>query len=163
MSADNMRYRYGETNPVQADVATGQQVNIGDLAGYSGNTVTRAADTAWAGSLAATQAAFAAEFLGVSGQRKMANVPNCGPGGGDANKIRIATTGVFEYAIQSGTYALGTLVGPDKDVGNSLLSQQVVPVSDTAHAIGKITAQYDAATTAVKVKVLTKVAAPIGA
>jgi hypothetical protein len=160
MASDNFRYRYGENQPVEVTVATAQQVNIGDLVSQESNTLKRAEDETWTGTLSGTQVNFVASFMGVSGQRKNANATQPGTGGGPPGTVRVDTAGVFEFDCTSATFQVGDLVGPDA-ASNALLSQQVVAVSAKANAIGRVTeSARDAngnpiAQTKVKVRIFT--------
>ncbi|MFN3628088.1 MAG: ABC transporter substrate-binding protein [Parvibaculum sp.] len=127
MASDSYRYRYGETSPSAAVIATSQQANVGDLVAYNSSTITRAEDQAWNSTLSQTQTDFVAKFLGVSAQRKNANQTQPGTGGGPAGFVRVDTGGVFEFACASATFNVGDLVGCAKDTGNALLSQTVRP------------------------------------
>lgn len=148
------QYVLGATAPAIVTVATAKAVATGDLVGMSGGTLVRAEDTAWDTNLATTQTAFAALFLGVSAQRKDANVARV-PGNSEDNVIRVDTTGVFEYDCASASFAVGDLVGPAKDTGNALLSNKVVSVASEAYAIGRVWEATSSATR-VKVKILSK-------
>ena len=123
--ADTMRWRYGDTNPVVTKpITSGVTIEIGDLVGQdSSGNITPAAALAWTTDLPTTQTAFHGTFLGVAMQRS---------GSTDTDPIRVATSGVFEMACASATFNIGDLVGPDKNVGNLLLSQQVVAVVPAA-------------------------------
>ena len=138
MASDLFRYRYGETQPVEAIVATNQQANIGDLVAYESSTLVRAEDQAWNTSLLQTQTDFVASFLGVCAQRKDTGKTQPGTGGGPAGFVRVDTTGVFEFDCASATFNIGDLVGPAKDTGNNLLSQKVVAVGSKVAAIGRV-------------------------
>jgi hypothetical protein len=100
--ADTFRYVYGDTNPVMAAVASATVIEVGDLVYLSSGAALPASALADAGTKAQNQEAFHDLFLGVSEQRSRA---------GDADPIRVATTGTFEFDIASATLALGALVG----------------------------------------------------
>jgi hypothetical protein len=152
--ADNMRWRYGDTNPVVAPVDSATVIEIGDLvyldtddakpAGYDANG--DGTGDLWNTNLATTQEAFHDKFLGVAMQRSRA---------GDTEAIRVATTGVFEFDCVSATYELGTLVSPDQTGGNNLRSQQVRAVTGSQHnlALGRVTKRLGTAGTRVLVDV----------
>jgi hypothetical protein len=150
MASDSFRYRYGETSPSEAVIATAQAANIGDLVAYNSSTITRAEDQAWNSSTLQTQTDFVAKFLGVSAQRKLATATQPGTGGGPAGFIRVDTAGVFEFDCASATFQVGDLVGPAKDTGNALLSQTVVAVATKAPAVGRV---VEGGTSLTKVKV----------
>jgi len=76
-----MRWRYGDTNPVIADVLAETVIEIGDLVWQDDGDVKPAA-------LATDPEDFGASFLGVAMQRSRH---------GENHSIRVATTGVFEF------------------------------------------------------------------
>lgn len=147
------RWLYDDNHPVIAPVATAQAVTVGDLIGTdSAGTSYRAEDQTWDTSLAVTQAAFVAAFLGVSGQTKAANAVR--PYGNSAdNTLRVDTAGVFEFDCASATFKINAAVGPAKAAGNALLSQTVVGVGSDTLAIGHV---VEAGTSLTRVKVRIK-------
>lgn len=147
-------YVRGETCPIIAPVATATAVAIGDLVGISSGNVVRAEDVAWDTDLATTQTAFVNIFLGVSAQRKVANVARVDANGQD-NRIRVDSEGIFEFDCASASFAVGALVGPAKQTGNALESQKVVSVATEGLAIGRV-AEATSSATKVKVKILSK-------
>ena len=141
--ADTFRYRFGETNPVQAARKAGATgaVEIGDLCWLDdadGYTVKPAGQlvNAWA-DLGGAQSAFVAKFLGVSGQRWDGTTKTTGSSDGD---LRIDTEGIFEFDCAAGsTFNVGDLVGPALiAAGNGLESQKVVKVTPKANAVGRV-------------------------
>jgi hypothetical protein len=146
--ADQMRWRYGDTNPViSKPVAASTVIEIGDLVEMSaGGDVTPAKDRAWTTDLPTTQGNFHNTFLGVATQRSRA---------GDVEAIRVATTGVFEFECAAATFELGTLVAPAKQSGNALENQKVVALAagNENKAIGRVAKRYAASTTRVLVHV----------
>jgi hypothetical protein len=120
---NTMRWRYGETNPVVLRVASATVIEIGDLV-YLDTTAKPAGALAYGASLAATQEAFHDAFAGVAMQQSRA---------GDTQDIRVATTGVFEFACASATFDVGARVGADDNAGGTaLLNQQVIAVAGTS-------------------------------
>lgn len=94
---DVMRWRYGETSPVVAQVAKDSEVCIGDIVYYWNDVVYPATEicavmNGVSSSLDSESLARTVEkkFLGVAMQRSSA---------GDETPIRIATTGVFEFDL----------------------------------------------------------------
>lgn len=119
--ANTMRWRYGETNPVVMPVLSATVIEIGDLVYLDTGTVKPAGALAYGASLAATQESFHDKFVGVAMQQSR---------GGDAQDIRVATTGVFEFAAASATFDVGARIGADDNVaGNALVNQQVIAVN----------------------------------
>jgi hypothetical protein len=128
-----MRWRYGDTNPVIAPVASGTVIEIGDMLYQSAGNALPAAAQADQGGNPANQQCFAGNFLGVAMQRSRAF---------DTDPIRVATTGVFEMDCLGGTFELGNLMGADVNTSSpGLLNQQVAPVSGAQYAIGRIARQ----------------------
>ena len=146
------KYVRGETDPMVVPVATATAVAVGDIVGISSGNVVRAEDETWNTDLATTQAAFVPKFLGVSGQRKIANEARV-MGNGQDNRIRIDTQGIWEFDCASANFAVGDLVGCAKQTGNALESQKVVAVATENLAVGRV-AEAGTSVTKVKVQVL---------
>lgn len=145
-------YQHGETRPRVCPVQTAQAVEVGDLVGLSSGNVVRAEDETWTTDLATTQALFAARFLGVAGQRKVANVAK--PYGNSTdNRMRVDTGGVYKFTCASASFAVGALVGPAKQSGDYLESQKVAAVADQRLAIGRVV-QATSSETTVLVEIL---------
>lgn len=125
-------WQRGATNPVVTKaVPTANVIQVGDLVATEAadDDPYAAADETWDTDLATTQENFHDRFLGVAMQRSR---------NGDTDAIRVATSGVFEFDCASDTYFHGQLVGPDKDTGNALLSQQVEDVATANLAVGRV-------------------------
>ncbi|MBN2476908.1 MAG: hypothetical protein JXB62_20035 [Pirellulales bacterium] len=143
--SDTMRWRYGDTNPVVAAVDSATVIEIGDLLWQDTDDARPASDQADQGSESANQELFAGSFLGVAMQRSRS---------GDTAPIRVATTGVFELDCPSGSFELGTLIGLDENAaGDGLLDQQVVTVTQSSRAIGRVAKREPGAATRVLVDV----------
>lgn len=144
--ADNMRWRYGDTQPVVSKpVASATVIEIGDLVetDSSGNVTPASAHT-WNTDLATTQGEFQDSFLGVAMQKSR---------NGDTSPIRVATAGVFEFECASASFELGALIGPAKQTGNALENQKVAAVGGEGLAIGRV-ARRSASETKVLVEVV---------
>ena len=143
--SDKMRWRYGDTNPVEAAVDSDTVIEIGDLVWQDTDDAKPASamDTSKLSNPKAEQ--FALAFLGVAMQRSRAV---------DTSPIRVATSGVFEFDCPRGTFELGDLVGADENAaGTALLDQQVAKVSASKYAIGRIAKRQPSATTSVLVDI----------
>src|ERR1051326_8184484 len=115
---DTMRWRYGDTNPVVLPVASATVIEIGDLVWLDTDNAKSASLSTFGANLAAAQETFHDKFAGVAMQRSRA---------GDADPVRVATTGVFEYDCASATFEVGARIGLDANAGGTaLLNQQVV-------------------------------------
>ena len=127
--ANNMRWRYGDTNPVVMSVQSGDAIEIGDiLYGQSGDA--RPASTAQdMGDETTNQELLHTTFLGIAMQSSPV---------GDTSPIRVATTGVFEFNCPTTTYDVGDLMGgSENSAGNALENQKVKNVLAIALAIGR--------------------------
>jgi len=142
------RYLYGETNPVSAGIQTADAINVGDLVSYGMGNVYKASEATWTTDLATTQTNFAAAFLGVSGQKKLAGESRV-HGNSTDNIIRIDCSGVYEFSCVNASYEIGQWIGAAKDSGNALLNDTVAAVSTSAKAIGICVE----ATTGTKIKI----------
>ena len=136
---DKMRWRYGDTNPVIAAVDSTTVIEIGDLVYLDTDDAKPASLQADQGTEADNQALFADNFLGVAMQRSRS---------GDADPIRVATTGVFEFDCPSSTFELGDLVGVDEaSSGTALENQQIASVATANYAIARVARRAPVATT----------------
>jgi len=143
--SDKMRWRWGDTNPVVAAVNSATEIAIGDLVWQDSDDAKPASDQSDQGDESSNQQEFAANFLGVAMQRSRA---------GDTTPIRVATTGVFEYACPSSSFELGDMVGPDENTGgDALLDQQVVAVATPGRAVGRVARREPAAATSVLIDI----------
>ena len=131
--SDNLRWRYGETNPVVTKpIASATVIEIGDLVEMAADgTVTPASAHTWNTDLATTQNEFQDTHLGVAMQRSR---------NGDTQPIRVATSGVFEFDCASATFELGALVGPAKQTGNALENQKIIALTagNENKAVGRV-------------------------
>jgi len=147
--SDNMRWRYGDTNPVVAAVDSATVIEIGDNVYQNTDDAKPASDYTYADGLNATQDAIADEYLGVAMQRSRA---------ADTDDIRVATSGVFEFTCASSTFELGDVVGlDDNSDGDELEDQKVITVTDAARAIGTVAKRVATAATTVLVAIKSNV------
>jgi len=129
--ANVMRWRYGDTNPVMLAVDEATVIEIGDLVFFDTDDVKPAASSTYGASLAAAQETFHDKFAGVAMQASA---------DGQTAPIRVATTGVFEFAQASATVQVGARMGMDDNaMADALLNQQVISVSasNPERAIGR--------------------------
>jgi hypothetical protein len=142
-----MRWRYGETNPVQMAVDSATVIEIGDLVWLDSDDAKNAAALAWDTDLETTQEEFHDNFLGVAMQASPA---------GETDSIRVATSGVFELDTAAASYEVGDLVGPDDDATPLLVDQQVIAVAGAELAVGRV-AKTAASATSVLVSITSTV------
>lgn len=147
----NFRWRWGETNPVVANVASETVVHIGDLLWLNRNTgnVQPASEHTFSGSLSATQVQFTTGFIGVAMQAS--------PAGSDT-PIRIATSGTFQFESVGATPRLGQFAGSTNGgSGNSLRNQTLTTVSSASAAVGRVVHTQGVETGTVFVAILSAV------
>ena len=143
--SDKMRWRYGDTNPVVANVATTTVIEIGDLLWQDTDNAKPAAMLPDRGSKAANQEAFAANFLGVAMTRSRQ---------GEIAPVRVATTGVIELDCPSSTFELGDLMSVDSAAaGAPLLNQQAIKTAASRYAVGRVAKRQPLAGTGVLVDI----------
>lgn len=127
--ASTMRWRYGDTSPVMIPVDAATVIEIGDLLWLDDDDAKPASAVEDQGTENGNQQIFHDGFAGVAMQASAA---------GDAEPIRVATSGVFEFDCLSTTLEVGDLMGPDENAGGTaLLNQTVAKVSDPSEAIGR--------------------------
>jgi hypothetical protein len=144
--ADVLRWRYGDTNPVMAPVDSATVIEIGDLVYLETDDVRPASAQADQLTEAANQELFHDKFLGVAMQRSPA---------GDVRPIRVATTGVFEFACLSATFEIGALAGSDEAASGTALENQVVATVATPNlAVGRVVRRVNPADTRVLVDIV---------
>lgn len=147
--ANTMRWRYGDTNPVQLPVGAPDSVEIGDLVYLDSAAAKPASALADQGTPVANQSTFQDSFVGVAMQASPS---------GTASTIRIATTGVFEFECDATTLALGDLLGAAPDVsGGALLNQKLEPGVAASSALGRCARQAITASTKVLVDITSTV------
>jgi hypothetical protein len=153
---DKMRWRYGDTNPVIAAVDAETVIEIGDLLWLDGDDAKPSSlingDAQFdlpheqrAEIIVRMQYEFADRFLGVAMQRSRS---------GEADPLRVATTGVFELDCPSGTFELGDLVAAKENAGGTaLLNQQEGKAAAAKYAIGRIAKRESSDCTSVLVDI----------
>ena len=142
---NKMRWRYGDTNPVQLPVDSNSVIEIGDLVYLDTDDAKPASAQADGGSLAANQESFHDAFVGVAMQSSTE---------GDTSPIRVATSGVFEFDTASGTFELGDLIGAVENAGGTaLVSQSVAGVAAPNLAVGRCARRVASADTRVLVSI----------
>jgi hypothetical protein len=147
--ASTMRWRYGDTSPVMMPVDAATVIEIGDLLYYDTDDAKPAAAMPDQGTEGGNQQLFHDLFAGVAMQASAA---------GDADPIRVATTGVFEFDCVSAAVEIGDLLGGDENVGGTaLLNQTVVEVTNANAAVGRCAKRVNPAGTRVLVDIVSSV------
>lgn len=147
--ANLLRWRYGETNPVMLPVDSATVIEIGDLVWLDTDDVKPASAQADQLTEAANQELFHDKFAGVAMQHSRA---------GDTDPLRVATTGVFEFAVASGTYEVGQLFGAEEQSnGTQLENQKVDDVATANLAIGRCAKRVNPADTRVLVDIVSTI------
>lgn len=139
---DEMRWKYGDTNPVSVAVQSATVIEVGDMVMLASGFAVPFSAQADLGTKAQNQEGAHDLFIGISMSRSRA---------GDTAPITVATTGVFEMRAVSASYALGALVGPagtgaGEAVGVS--NDTVEAVATPNLAVGRIARASGTATTA---------------
>lgn len=144
--SDKIRWRYGDENHVKAAVHADTVIEIGDILYQDDDNAKPASDQADQLNLAINQGLLVCAFLGVAKQRSRND---------DANPIRVATTGVFEFdCILSRPVELGDLMGVDEpESGIGLTNQTVAVVDACRRAIGRVTKREPVGATSVYVDI----------
>jgi hypothetical protein len=126
-------------------------VNIGDLLYWDAANHVPRPFSALADQLsaAAQQAALAPLFLGVANSARLASDALV------ATALRILTDGIWEFACDSATFEPGDYVGASYNT-NIARDQQVAKVGTASLAIGRAVKRYSAATTKVKVRLMSR-------
>ena len=147
--SNTMRWRYGDTSPVMLPVDSATVIEIGDMVYLDTDDAKPASAQADQSTEAANQALFHNKFAGVAMQRSRA---------GDTDPIRVATTGVFEFATAAATYEVGALVGADEaGSGTALEDQQVAGVAGAQYAVGRCAKRVNPADAKVLVDIVSTV------
>lgn len=133
--ANRLRFRSGQVQLVKVRVDSGTVIEAGDLVYLDVDDVKPASDYPWDTNLVTTQASFAAVFLGVAHQPSAA-------GDTESVSVDVSPLSVYEFDIQSATYELGDLLGPDENA-SALMSQQLEAVGASGDAIARAV-QYKA-------------------
>jgi hypothetical protein len=146
------QFMTGVARPYTAPVALATAILNGDLVALVANLIVNAAGFTWTTDLATTQTNFAAAFLGVAMQTKVANVARIYGNSEDLTiGVDVGGTNDWEYDCTAATYNVGDLVGPAKDTGNNLLSQRVEAVPTEARAIARVSRATAANATRVRI------------
>ena len=151
--ADKMRWRYGDTDSVDATVKSATIIEIGDILWQDpedGNAKP-ASIIGHDKTLFAQQGLVAHHFLGVAMQRSRS---------GDTNPIRVATTGAFEFEFDclEGGICLGDFIGVSaNNAAGILFNQRVHPVTDHTIAIGRVAKRQPTAATSVFVDIRSRI------
>lgn len=147
--ASTMRWRYGDTSPVMMPVDAATVIEIGDLVYYDVDDAKPASSMPDQGTENGNQQLFHDLFAGVAMQASAA---------GDADPIRVATSGVFEFDCVSTTLEIGDLLGGDENVaGTALLNQTVSKVTNANAGVGRCARRVNPAGTRVLVDIVSSV------
>lgn len=131
--SNDFTFRSGQRQLFKYGVASVTVVEIGDMLSLntSDEEVKPASDFTWNSNLATTQAGFADVFLGIAVEKSAS---------GDTADISvdISADSVYEFAVSSAAYKIGTTLGPAKASGNALVNQTLasaVAASSVARAV----------------------------
>ena len=147
--SDNQRHRQEYHKPRYFPVTSAVVIEAGDLLYWdSTNSTVKPASSISYSSLAQAQEDFAADFVGMAGDRSR---------DGDTDDIQVDTAGIAEFECASTTFEIGDMVGVDDNSGGAALEdQKVIAVSSSDLAIGRVTKRYSSSTTSVRVELFPK-------
>lgn len=142
--ANRYSFRSGQRQLVKAAVDSATVIEVGDMVWLDTDDVKPAADFTWDTDLETTQAAFAAQFLGIA-------VESSAAGDTAPISVDVSPVSVYEYDVASGTYEIGTPLGPDKATGDNIVSQ-VLETAVAASSVARAVERKTAASTALRVQ-----------
>lgn len=137
--SNKLRFRSGQVELHKVRVDSSTVIEAGDLVWLDTNDAKPAADFTWTTDLATTQGNFAAVFLGVAHQ-------SSAEGETDDISVDLSPLSVYEFDVDSTTYEVGGLLGPD-NLSTALTNQRLTTVGSGALAIGRA-AEYKSAASA---------------
>ena len=147
--ANQMRWRYGDTNPVMLPVDASTVIEVGDLVYLDTDDAKPASSQSDAGTPALNQESLHDNFIGIAMQASS---------DGDTSSIRIATSGVFELECASATFEVGDLVGAAETAGgNAVEDQKAIAVASPNLALGRCAKRVNPAATSVYVDIVSTV------
>jgi hypothetical protein len=132
---------------VRLPVDSAEVVEVGDAIYLATDDARPASSLTYvSGNLAATQANFAAKFIGVAAEASES---------GDTDDITIGQGGIYEFDCAAAQFEVGDLVGMDDNAGpTALMDQQVIAIGENGYgAIGRVAKRYSANTTRVQVEI----------
>jgi len=142
--SNKLRFRSGQVELHKVRVDSGTVIEAGDLVWLDTNDAKPAADFTWTTDLATTQAAFAAVFLGVAHQSSA--------GGETADiSVDLSPFSIYEFDVDSDTYELGDLMGPD-NLSTDLTNQKLTNVGSSGLAIARAAEYKPAASSLLRVQ-----------
>jgi hypothetical protein len=128
-----------EPNKVMLPRDTTVAAVLGAPVAWNGTTVVSAAEFTWTTNEATTRKNFARQFAGNLAQEAGANEVIFANGDAFKASIRVDTAGVVTLnTVATGSYAVGTLLGPKKDSGDALLNNSYTIVTDPEEATHRV-------------------------
>ena len=123
-----LRFRSGQVHLRKIPVESSTVIEAGDLLWLDNGAAKPASDFAWDTNLSTTQAAFAAQFLGVAHQPSLA-------GETLPISVDVSSESVYEFDVDSDDYVFGQPLGPSED--SSSLERQQLAAANAAAAIAR--------------------------
>ncbi len=150
----NYRYVKGLHEDTKVLAPASQQINQSDLlfmipSGGSEVTCNTASNYTFGASLAATQTNFAAQFIGVAADNRLAGDATAG------ERILVHTRGIFDYPCASlGSAApIGSYVSPAQGTGTELANQTLAVTTSTGGGqIGRVVESAPSGSTSLRVE-----------
>lgn len=146
---DIMRHRHSDAKRVKRHpVDSATVIEIGDQLWLDTDDAKPASDFTYVtGDLAATQANFAARFVGIAMEASA---------DGDTEDISVAAAGAYEMDCAAAQFEVGDLLGVDDNAGGTaLVDQQVIAVGENGYGgIFRAAKRYSANTTRVVAEIV---------
>lgn len=145
--ANSFTFRSGQRELRNYPVDSASVIEIGDMLWLDTNDLKPASAFTWDTDLATTQAAFVNKFVGIA-------VHQSASGDTDPLDADISADSVYEFAVASGTYELGGLLGPDAYTTPSpdQLHDQILETAVTTSACAIAQERAASAVTKLRVK-----------
>jgi hypothetical protein len=156
----NNRQVLPDNSTIVAPFPASTAIAVGDLLYWDSvaKLAKKASQRSDLGALALNQIDFAAVFLGVAQNARLATETSQTGSTGNSDRV-VTLKGVFEYDCASATFKIGDLVGIDRDGTNTVnFNQQLIKVTNPALAIGVVIQEQDAASTTVRVALRSRIA-----
>jgi hypothetical protein len=142
--SNQLRFRSGQVELHKVRVNSDTVIEAGDLVWLDTDDVKPASAFTWTTDLATTQGNFAAVFLGVAHQ-------SSAEGETADISVDLSPLSVYEFDVDSATYEIGGLLGPD-NLSTALTAQRLTTVGSGALAVARAAEYKAAASTTLRVQ-----------
>lgn len=140
------RFRHADYKRVKSyAVDSAQVIEVGDMLYQEVDDVRAAGQLTYGATLAATQAQFKKQFVGIAMSASAT---------GETDPVQVAKAGTFEMDCAAAQFEVGDLVNADDNAGaTALVDQQVIAVGENGQGIARVAKRYSANTTRVLVEI----------